>query len=185
MFKPPQKHVFVLVAVVFMISAACCPLAAWAGERGETRAPHVVSPGAGYAEIFDDDPVAFWGLEFRPGFRFHRIGTWFFFGTGEGETHYASAGILADFPLGERWMITPAFGAGYYREGEDGLILGHETEFRSSLEVSWRFKNGHRLGLKFAHLSNGSLSDINPGTESLQVNWLIPLGRSGHSKKPL
>jgi hypothetical protein len=138
---------------------------------------HSLVPGFGYAELFDDQPIAFWSVEVRPRYRFYGIGSWFFFGTGADEGRYAAAGILADIMVGPHWVITPAFGAGYYREGAEGPDLGYDAEFRSSIEVSWRFKNGHRLGLMLAHLSNGSLSDVNPGTESLQLNWLIPLGR--------
>ncbi|MDY0149993.1 MAG: acyloxyacyl hydrolase, partial [Kiritimatiellia bacterium] len=57
----------------------------------------------------------------------------------------------------------------------EGLTLGFEAQFRTAIEVAKRFDNGHRLGLCFAHLSNGSLSDFNPGTETLGIFYSIPL----------
>ena len=51
-------------------------------------------------------------------------------------------------------------------------------EFRSSLELAYRFDNRARLGLSFYHLSNASLDDNNPGTEVFSLNYSIPLGRT-------
>ncbi len=76
--------------------------------------------------------------------------------------------------LGRGWVMTPSFGGGYYN-ASSGLDLGFDAEFRSGIEISKRFRNGHRLGLSFAHLSNGSLSDKNPGTESFGIVYSIPL----------
>jgi hypothetical protein len=72
-------------------------------------------------------------------------------------------------------VLTPSFAAGYYDNG-DGVDLGHEVEFRSSIELSYRFDNRTRLGVSFYHLSNASIGDTNPGTEVLSVVYSIPLG---------
>ena len=74
-------------------------------------------------------------------------------------------------------MLTPSLAAGLYEDG-DGKDLGHIVEFRSSLELAYRFDNRARLGLSFYHLSNASLDDNNPGTEVFSLNYSIPLGRS-------
>jgi lipid A 3-O-deacylase len=88
---------------------------------------------------------------------------------------YGYGGVLVDVFFGKRWVLTPSFAAGYYDQG-DGLDLGHELEFRSSIELSYRFDNRTRLGLSFYHLSNASIGDINPGTEVLSIVYSIPLG---------
>ena len=88
---------------------------------------------------------------------------------------YGYAGILTDLYFGKRWVLTPSFAAGYYDNG-DGVDLGHELEFRSSIELSYRFDNRTRLGVSFYHLSNASIGDINPGTEVLSIVYSIPLG---------
>lgn len=90
---------------------------------------------------------------------------------------YGYGGFLLDVYFGKRWVLTPSLAAGYYDEG-DGLDLGHEVEFRSSIELSYRFDNRSRLGISFYHLSNASISDDNPGTEVLSIVYSIPLGVS-------
>lgn len=136
--------------------------------------PPLLSVGVGIAEIFDSRQVLFWGVEYRPAFRFFHLGPWVLFGTGKNNEFYAAAGVLMNVELGRDWVLTPSFGAGYYNASE-GLTLGFEAQFRTAIEVAKRFDNGHRLGLCFAHLSNGSLSDFNPGTETLGIFYSIPL----------
>ncbi|MDC0664274.1 acyloxyacyl hydrolase [Marinobacter sp. SS21] len=79
-----------------------------------------------------------------------------------------------DFPVREHWLLTPSFGLGVFHEGR-GLRLGHSTEFRSGVELSYRFPNRYRLGLAIYHLSNGGLSKENPGTESVVCSVSIPM----------
>jgi lipid A 3-O-deacylase len=157
------------------VIAACLASPVFAEPDFNEKTTHLVL-GIGYTEVFDSQNDIFWSLELRPSWRFYQIGTWFLFGNWEKDSYYASAGLLLDIPLGERWVLTPSFGAGYYNEGH-GLELGLNMEFRSAIELTCRFSNGHRLGIALAHLSNGSLNEVNPGTETLQINWLIPLGR--------
>ena len=96
------------------------------------------------------------------------------FGTGKNDEFYAAAGVLADVELGRGWVVTPSFGAGYYN-ASSGLDLGFDAEFRTAVELARRFGRGQRLGLCFAHLSNGSLSDTNPGTETLGISYSFPI----------
>ena len=82
--------------------------------------------------------------------------------------------LLVDVELGRGWVVTPSFGAGYYN-ASSGLDLGFDAEFRTAVELARRFGRGQRLGLCFAHLSNGSLSDTNPGTETLGISYSFPI----------
>ena len=88
---------------------------------------------------------------------------------------YGYGGFLVDLYFGRRWVLTPSLAAGYYEKG-DGRDLGHELEFRSSLELSYRFDDRTRLGVSFYHLSNASIGSTNPGTEVLSIVYSIPLG---------
>ena len=88
---------------------------------------------------------------------------------------YGYGGFLLDLFFGKRVVLTPSLAAGYYDKG-DGLDLGHELEFRSSLELSYRFEDRTRLGVSFYHLSNASIGDNNPGTEVLSIVYSLPLG---------
>ncbi len=94
-------------------------------------------------------------------------------GTTDGASYYY-AGILVDVFLGRRVVVTPSFAPGYYAHGS-GYDLGHAVEFRSQLEMAYRFDNRSRLGVSFGHMSNAGLGDKNPGTESLMLNYSVPL----------
>ena len=67
--------------------------------------------------------------------------------------------------LGRRIVLTPSFAPGYYHEGS-GLDLGHALEFRSQIEFAYRFDDRSRIGVAVSHMSNASIADENPGTES-------------------
>jgi lipid A 3-O-deacylase len=89
---------------------------------------------------------------------------------------YGYGGLLTDIFFGSRLVLTPSFAAGSYHKG-NGLDLGHAFEFRSGIELSYRFDNRTRLGISFYHLSNASIGDIiNPGAEVLGIVYSIPLG---------
>lgn len=89
---------------------------------------------------------------------------------------YAYAGINWDLPIKAiaPFVITPGIVAGGYSQG-DSKDLGYGLEFRSSLEVTYKFKDGQRLGAAISHLSNASLGNKNPGTETLQIVYSHPL----------
>ncbi len=93
--------------------------------------------------------------------------------TTDGASYYY-AGILIDVFLGRRVVMTPSFAPGYYARGS-GYDLGHAVEFRSQLEVAYRFDDRSRLGVSFGHMSNAGLGDKNPGTEALMLNYSVPL----------
>ena len=89
---------------------------------------------------------------------------------------YAYAGFRLPFEVGSRWTVTPYSGVGAYGRG-DGKDLGGTVEFRSGLEVAIALTACSRLGLTFYHLSNATLYDGNPGTESLALVYSHRLRR--------
>ena len=82
---------------------------------------------------------------------------------------FAGAGVAYSVRLG-RFDVTPSFVPGLYRQG-DGRDLGYPLEFRSQLELGYRFTGGPRIALGVSHLSNASLGSSNPGQESLTLNF--------------
>ncbi|WP_157879134.1 acyloxyacyl hydrolase [Pararhodospirillum photometricum] len=68
----------------------------------------------------------------------------------------------------------PNTALGYYQRG-GGRDLGYPLEFRSGLEIGWRFDGGMRAGVAMHHLSNANIGDRNPGVEELSLNLSIPL----------
>tara|TARA_Y100001960_G_scaffold332583_1_gene433666 strand:+ start:2649 stop:3158 length:510 start_codon:yes stop_codon:yes gene_type:complete len=90
---------------------------------------------------------------------------------------FLGAGVLLDVYFGRRWLVTPSFAPTYWQGKTGDLDLGHAVEFRSQLEIAYRFDDRSRLGLSISHYSNASLGDKNPGTESLMLNYSIPISK--------
>jgi len=89
----------------------------------------------------------------------------------EGGAQYGYLALRREFWLrASRFGLVPFFGIGYYRQGT-GFDLGSELEFMSGLEAAWRLNERSTIGLRFFHLSNGSISDRNPGTEALTASY--------------
>ena len=84
------------------------------------------------------------------------------------------AGIFSDFALGSHIVLTPSIGIGaWYRSG--GLDLGSVVEFRSQLELAYRFDDGMRLGVAFSQISNAGIGDHNTGAEIATLYYSIPV----------
>lgn len=88
---------------------------------------------------------------------------------------HAFGGFLLDVYLGDRFVVTPSFAPGLYSAGR-GKDLGFPVEFRSQLEVSYRFSSGTRIGVGMNHISNAKLGHINPGIESVSFTLSTPGG---------
>ena len=135
---------------------------------------HLLGLGGGSVGILDDKKVAFGSLEYRPGFEFHHVKPWLniYFAK---DLLYTAAGLLMDLKISDNLIFTPSLGVGIY--SKDRIVdLGHELEFQSAAEISYRLNNSGRLGLCFGHISNSSISERNPGTELLKVVYFMPLG---------
>ena len=87
---------------------------------------------------------------------------------------YLFAGGLANFFIGEHFVITPSFAPGVYHQG-NGKELYYPLEFRSQIEIAFRFTNGARIGVSFGHMSNANLGPPNPGVEYLAGTIALPL----------
>ena len=93
---------------------------------------------------------------------------------------YIIAGIYLEDNLGQLFtgkesnlIFTPSFGVGYYDDG-NGIKLGNKIQFRSTFEISYELKNKNRIAGSFSHISNGNLSNINPGVEIISFSYQIP-----------
>ncbi len=88
---------------------------------------------------------------------------------------YGYGGFMFDiFPFGRNFFIAPNEVVGVYYRG-NGKRLGSFVEFRSTMEVGWRFDNDMRIAASFGHISNAGLTYLNPGTEILSANVYIPV----------
>lgn len=90
-------------------------------------------------------------------------------------TMFVFAGGLVNFFMGEHFVITPSFAPGIYHKG-NGKDLYYPLEFRSQIEIAYRFSTGARIGVSFGHMSNASLGPPNPGVEYLAGTIALPVG---------
>jgi lipid A 3-O-deacylase len=90
-------------------------------------------------------------------------------------TFFGYAGIRIELPLADQVVLTGDTSAGYWHHGR-GLDLGNAIEFKSGVELAYRFADQSRLGVAFDHISNAGIAKINPGVESLLLVYSYPLG---------
>lgn len=153
----------------------------WAGPAGaaenDTKGdPSFISLAGG---VYDWNRKKDQGGEFRLEYR-SNYKLWVFkpfvgiAGTTTGSA-FVSAGVLIDVFLGRRLVVTPSFAPSYYNAGGAKVDLDYPLEFRSQLEVAYRFDNRSRLGVAVSHYSNASLGKTNTGTESALIYFSYPL----------
>ena len=85
---------------------------------------------------------------------------------------YIYSGLRKNIGISEKWFFTPSSALGYYDRG-DSKDLGYNLEFRSQIEFSYKLKSS-RIGFNLNHISNASLGDTNPGTESATISLIRP-----------
>lgn len=137
--------------------------------------PAFLALSAGYFDINDNHDAAEGRIEYRHDRKFWIFKPFLGVMATSDEAVHGYAGVLVDIYFGRRWVLTPSFAPGLYRDG-DGKDLGGTVQFRSQLEFSYRFDNRARLGLSVNHISNASIYDSNPGAESVTITYAIPLG---------
>lgn len=94
-------------------------------------------------------------------------------------SNYLYAGFnLVDY-FGRRLMVSPNFAVGAFQNGSK-KNLGGILEFRSGLEVGYQIIDKLMVGVAFHHISNASIYDRNPGTETLSL--ILTIGSRRHKK---
>jgi len=125
----------------------------------------------------DDDSAMDARIEYRSGDAlFWKIKPWMGAEATTDGSLWAGGGLLADFKVAPNIYVIPSVGAGLYAQGGSDQDLGSALEFRTQLEGGYEFTNGHRVGVAFSHISNAGIDDTNPGTETLNVYYSIPVG---------
>ena len=155
------------------------PILLFAQGKPPIEDAKLLNVGAGVFNIVRNRKSMNFQVEYRSDYAFYRNSMLFFrplvgaMATTRG-SGYLYAGIAFDIFLFPELVFTPSFAPGIYIKG-GGMELGFPLEFRSSVELSYRFKNKSRFGGMFYHLSNASLGFRNPGTECLVFFYSIPL----------
>ena len=169
MFRKALKFSF-SVAIVLWLAVG----PAVAGNKD----PAFIKLGAGDAgSVFADrDQAGVFSIEYRAGPElefFHIRPSLGAFGTTDASI-YGWFGLSGDIFFGRRIVLTLGSAVGFYLDGE-GQDLGHVLEFRSGLDLAYRFDNRSRLGIGVSHLSNANIGEKNPGTETVMLIYSHPL----------
>jgi lipid A 3-O-deacylase len=130
--------------------------------------------GVGGFDPFDNGKSAGATLEYRLGRKL------FFIGPAIGGLANVEGGLFGYFGLYFDLSAGPVYftgqlAAGAWREG-NSRDLGGTFQFRQSIDLAWRFDNGHRLGVRVAHISNADIHDVNPGAEEYYLTYALALG---------
>jgi len=152
------------------LTVLTAPSVARAGGSG------MLALGVGAYDVVHGDAQAQFRLEYRFARSFLRIlqplvGAF----TTADRTFFGYAGLRIELPLGEHVVLMGDTSAGYWHHGR-GLDLGNPIEFKSGIELAYRFAGQSRLGVAFDHISNAGIAKLNPGVESLLLVYSYPLG---------
>jgi lipid A 3-O-deacylase len=87
---------------------------------------------------------------------------------------YVYGGFGIDINLTPNIVVTPNEAVSWYQRG-NGSVLGSWVEFRSGIEIDYKFEDQSRLGVAVHHMSNAGLTQINPGEQSVLLVYQLPL----------
>jgi lipid A 3-O-deacylase len=149
-------------------------------DVAQADGPSLLALGAGAYDVLHRNARARTEAQFRVEYRFGQPFLWVLrplvgaFTATDG-TFFGYAGVRIELPLGDHVVLMGDTAAGYWHHGR-GLDLGNPIEFKSGVELAYRFAGESRLGIAFDHISNAGIAKINPGVESLLLVYSYPLG---------
>jgi lipid A 3-O-deacylase len=156
------------IAAAITVGASAAPAAA------EDDPDFISIAGGWYDFNRQKDEGGEFRIEYRSDYKLWVFKPFASFGaTTQGQT-FTGGGLLIDVYFGRRWVMTPSISANYYTGENSKQDLGYPLEFRSQLEVAYRFDDRSRLGVALSHYSNAGLGDENPGTETASVYYSFP-----------
>ena len=146
----------------------------WGGGASAGDDPSFITFHAGGYDVNDNETAGQFNLEFRSDWDEWYVKPFVGLMASTDAAYYGYGGFLLDIYFGNRIVFTPNVAVGLYADG-DGKDLGSTIEFRSGVELAYRFDNRARVGVAFHHISNAGISDKNPGTETLTLTLSLPL----------
>lgn len=161
-----------IVALLAALGTALSAVAASA--RLPARECHWVTFSAGASGVFDAEENPVFIVDYQARQNFRGVHPWLGLSWAtDGAVFCGAGGVFA-------WEMTPTLalsvGAapGYY-ERHQGVDLGGHFEIVSFVEFSHRLRRGHRVVFRVTHISNGAISERNPGMELLTIGYAVPL----------
>lgn len=128
----------------------------------------------GVSGIFDREKNPALAVEYRSKREWATLRPWLAVGWATDGAVFAGGGAMRAWGLGGSWSCAVGFGAGRY-DRHEGRDLGSHLEFLTYGEISRRAGERRRFLVRLTHISNGSLADINPGTELLTLGYSMSL----------
>jgi len=160
-------------SLTLFFSLAITSKAATPAASGQTA---WLSFNGGVAGIFDSENPPVFSVQYRFAEKIAFGHPWVELSWATDGAIFAGAGFAYSVSpdVTRKWEYTAGVGPGYY-DRHQGVNLGSHLEFLSFLEVAYRLDSGNRFQARLAHISNGGVSRINPGTELLMLGFAIPL----------
>ena len=90
------------------------------------------------------------------------------------EAKFIYMGFFSEFIFFKNFCFSTSTAPGLYFRGKS-KDLSFILEFRSQVEISYRFKNSMKIGVSLNHISNISIKPPNIGVESLALTFVIPI----------
>ena len=160
--------------IAIILATALFPIKSYSRALDNTGMVPLLSLGVGAFNVCQRETTAQFQIEYRSALSFIKARPFIGAFTTTKSNFYLYGGLGWDLHFSKYLVVTPSFAPGLYLHGNDKK-LGYPLEFRTSLEVAYKFKNKARLGLQFYHISNASIGEHNPGAESLMLFYSIPL----------
>ena len=154
------------------------PAAARAGQ------PAVLSVAAGaFDALQQDNPAMEFGLQWRGGRRLWKLAPMLgAMATVEGGL-LGYLGLSLDLPLGRHFALRASFAPAAYEMG-NGKELYSVLQFRSGIEAFVRLGRHLRVGVELYHVSNGGITELNPGESSVVLTLAVPLSGASPAARP-
>ena len=144
-------------------------------KEGVAAITNQLALSVGPSGIFDTEHNMTFVAEYRFGRNWRGVRPWLGLSWATDGAVFAGGGMLYSLALaGGDWQVTAGTGPGYY-ERHQGADLGSHLEFCSFGEISRNMPWGHRVMIRLMHISNGGLTERNPGNELLLLGYAMPL----------
>jgi len=160
------------VAYVLVLFLLLSPFST--AKSGMTAGTNQVVMSAGASGIFDTEHNLTFIAEYRFGRNWRGVHPWLSLSWATDGAVFAGGGMLYSLALDADWQVTAGGGPGYY-ERHQGAELGSHLEFCTFGEISRNMPWGHRVMFRLMHISNGGLTERNPGNELLLLGYAMPL----------
>lgn len=136
---------------------------------------------AGFSQTLHDlEGFRYGSLEYRLPLKWERVSVLAGF-EWNGDDRYATVGVFLTLAEGRRFRLGIGSGPGFMNNGKS--LLGSELEFRSFAELQLLISPRFSWGLDICHYSNGGISAVNPGAESVRLFLAWKLGRAAVERR--